>query len=144
MTECKTCSFRGLIADDGQDRINLHTNDGKIGYRIVKFEAIPYDPGDALGEHIVKIYTVPQTTTTTTIDFSDQTLLGVVAVSTHSANLLFNQVIIFDSEIFNQDIYVTHVDRAASASCNYYIELEQIPLDLNESTVATLQSIRNA
>ena len=47
------------------------------------------------------------------------------------------------NEIFNQDIYITHVDSDASAPINYYIELEQIKLDLNENTVATLKDIRN-
>ena len=31
-------SYRGLIADGAQDRIPLHTNDGKTGYKIVKFQ----------------------------------------------------------------------------------------------------------
>ena len=42
--------------------------------------------------------------------------------------------------IFNQDIYVTNY---GSGAMNYYIELEQIKLDLNENTVATLKDIRN-
>ena len=45
--------------------------------------------------------------------------------------------------IFNQDIYVTHKDVAVGQTVNYYIELEQIKLDLNENTVATLKDIRN-
>jgi len=136
-------TFRGLIADGAQDTVVLHTNDGSMGYRIVKFQAIPEDPGQAIGEHMVKIYKIEQTSVTTTVDFSDQTLLGCVSISTHSGNLLFNEVIIFDTEIFNQDIYITHTDKAGSANCNYYIELEQIKLDLNENTVATLKDIRN-
>jgi len=28
-------------------------------------------------------------------------------------------------------------------ACNYYLELEQFKLDLNENTVATLKNIRN-
>ena len=136
-------SFRGLMSDNAQERINLKHRDGRIGYRIVKFQAIPEDPGDSLGEHTVKIYKVVQAAVTSTINFSDETLLGVVSVSTHSANLLFNEVIIFDNEIFNQDIYITHTDRAASASCNYYIELEQMPIASDEATVATLKNMRN-
>jgi len=136
-------TFRGLIADGATDIVVLHTNNGSVGYRIVKFQAIPEEPGQAIGEHTVKIYKVSQTTALSTIDFSDNTLLGVVSISTHSGNLLFNETIIFDGEIFNQDIYVTHVDKAGSAQCNYYIELEQVKLDLSESTVATLKDIRN-
>tara|TARA_Y100000033_G_C2716589_1_gene96118 strand:+ start:314 stop:766 length:453 start_codon:yes stop_codon:yes gene_type:complete len=138
-------SFKGILEDGGKTTISLHTNDGKTGYRIVKFQAIPEDPGSAIGEHMVKIFkTDPTAAPTSTVDFSDQTLLGCVSISTHSGNLLFNEVIIFDNEIFNQDIFVTHIDKAGGAKCNYYIELEQIDLDLVEQTVATLQSIRSS
>ena len=41
---------------------------------------------------------------------------------------------------FNQDIYITC---KSSGNMNYYMELEQIKLDLNENTVATLKDIRN-
>jgi len=140
-------TFRGLIIDGAADTIVLHTNDGSMGYRIVKLQAMPQDPGDALGEHMIKIYKISTNpdviTPTSTVDFSDNTLIGAASVSTHSGNLLYNEVIIIDREIFNQDIYITHVDRAAAASCNYYIELEQVKLDLNENTVATLKDIRN-
>ena len=50
-------------------------------------------------------------------------------------------VIIFDKEIFNQDIYVTCA--STDGPINYYIELEQMRLDINENTVATLKDIRN-
>ena len=35
------------------------------------------------------------------------------------------------------------LDVEVGESVNYYIELEQIKLDLNENTVATLKDIRN-
>ena len=51
---------------------------------------------------------------------------------------------IFDNMTFNQDIYVTYKDdETAGKFINYYIELEQVKLDLNENTVATLKDIRN-
>jgi len=49
---------------------------------------------------------------------------------------------IFDQEIFNQDIYIGTKDTQGNAM-NYYIELEQVKLDLSQSTVATLKDIRN-
>jgi len=52
-------------------------------------------------------------------------------------------VVTFDREIFNQDIYVSHVEVAGAATVNYYLELEQVKLDLSESTIATLKDIRN-
>lgn len=147
-------TFRGLIADEGQDTIVLHTNDGSAGYRIVKFEImtnIPHVSGTDT-EHIVMIWKVARTAaelgdiTTTNPDFSNNQLLGVglslndVTGSGHG----YWETTIFDQELFNQDIYITHRDEGGSTvACNYYMELEQMKLDLNENTVATLKDIRN-
>ena len=136
-------SFRGLIANGTIDTVSLHTNDGSMGYRIVKLQIISEDVVDDNTEHVVKVYSTPQTTETTKMDFSDQTLLGV-AVTTSLNNMYAGQeIIIFDNMTFNQDIYITHVDGNGAKSCNYYLELEQVKLDLNENTVATLKDIRN-
>jgi len=143
-------TFRGLIADGGQDTIVLHTNDGSTGYRIVKFQIMNPEAGAAASEleSTVKIYKIAQDVTTidAIVDFSENPLLGAAQIGTHASMGTYPQstVIIFDSEIFNQDIYVTHKNlHGDAASCNYYIELEQVKLDLNENTVATLKDIRN-
>jgi hypothetical protein len=139
-------TFRGLLTDGGQDTIHLHTNDGSTGYRIVKFQIMSNQPGAANQESVVQIFKVEQTSVPTsgaTIDFEDQTLLaaGVLIVPTNLYTV--SSEIVFDNEIFNQDIYVTHTDNESSTACNYYIELEQVKLDLNQNTVATLKDIRN-
>jgi len=138
-------SFRALMVNDTQQRITLHTNDGKTGYRIVKFQSIPATPGSTGVEAILKIYKIKQTTSTLTVDFSDGTLLGV-SYYQDDANEAYSssQDIIFDKEIFNQDIYITLKQGTGSHSMNYYLELEQVSLDLNGSTVATLQSLRSS
>jgi len=137
-------TFRGLIPDGAQDTVVLHTNDGSIGYRVVKFQVIGVRPSTNTQQSTVKIYKVPQTSVTDTIDLSDNTLLAVAYIESYAAATSNEpEVIIFDSEIFNQDIYITHQDAQNAAGCNYYIELEQISLDLNENTVATLKDIRN-
>jgi len=137
-------TFRGLMADGAQDTIVLHTNDGSTGYRIVKFQNINNNPGAQLIEGVMKIYKISQSTIDGIVDFSDNTLL---AVSYHADNdstaYTTSDVIIFDREIFNQDIYITFKDISTGQPMNYYIELEQVSLDLNESTVATLKDIRN-
>jgi len=134
-------SFRGLIADDAQDTVVLHTNDGSMGYRIVKLDVIGTDPRTVNAEQMLKIYKIPQTAQSSTVDFSDQTLLACAFYeSDNAASTIEGKTIIFDREIFNQDIYVTNY---GSGAMNYYIELEQIKLDLNENTVATLKDIRN-
>jgi hypothetical protein len=139
-------SFRGLLANGDQDTVVLHTSDGSIGYRVKKFQVIAESPGDSAVDLIMKIWKVSQATVPTSganINLSDNTLLAVAHYSAHTT--YFNQdiTIIFDNEVFNQDIYVTLTDNDGDDSCNYYIELEQIKLDLNENTVATLKDIRN-
>jgi len=139
-------TFRGLVASGAQDTIVLHTNDGSVGYRIVKFILMPNAPMNADAEHVVKIYKITQTAFTATVDFSDNTLLGAGQMANATSgyyNTAYDQVF-FDNEIFNQDIYITHVDgQGGNDPVNYYIELEQIKLDLSENTVATLKDIRN-
>ena len=135
-------TFRGLIADDTQDTIVLHTNDGSTGYRIVNFHIMGPDPNESL-ESCVKIYKIKQTALTATVDFSDNTLLAAGIMAGTTDRNIQEEVIIFDREIFNQDIYVTSKGESFTANMNYYIELEQVKLDLSENTVATLKDIRN-
>ena len=136
-------SFRGKLADAGIDTISLHTNNGSTGYRIVKLQLIAADPSSVSHESIVQIFTVPQATASAAVDFNDQTLLAVGFYENNSGSTVSKVDIIFDNMTFNQDIYITHNEKAGSGEINYYIELEQIKLDLNENTVATLKDIRN-
>ena len=136
-------SFRGQIADGGIDTITLHTNDGSTGYQIKKVQCVPADPGTTNTEHVFKIFKIPQTTATGSIDFSDQTLLASVYLSSRDDRYGGDNIIVFDNEIFNQDIYLTHDDTNNAGAVNYYIELEQVKLNLDENTVATLKDIRN-
>jgi len=142
-------TFRGLLPHGAQDTIVLHTNDGSVGYRIVKFQVIANVPGTTSHEAVTKIYKTDQNPSTGSlvngvIDFNDNTLLGAAFATALVSGFTYENVIVFDSEIFNQDIYVTNDDVSGNtAKMNYYIELEQIKLDLNENTVATLKDIRN-
>jgi len=137
-------TFRGLMADNTQDTIVLHTNDGSTGYRIVKFQLMAEKPGAVHNENVVKVYTVSQATNDAVIDFSDPTLLAA-GFYVQDASRIYNPstTVIFDNMIFNQDIYVTHKVVDESGIINYYIELEQVKLDLGENTVATLKNVRN-
>ena len=141
-------TFRGLMDDGAIDVITLHTNNGSTGYRIKKLQVIPYSPSDKAPEAILKIYSVTQSLPTTAkIDLSDQTLLAAAFYNQDaSAANIASEVIIVDNMTFNQDIYITYIDdnTGSAAKMNYYIELEQVKLDLNENTVATLKDIRNA
>jgi len=50
--------------------------------------------------------------------------------------------VIFDNQIFNQDIYITHTDTTGSRNINYYIELEVIPLDDAGAEYTTVKDLR--
>ena len=138
-------SFRGSIADGSQDTIVLHTNNGSTGYRISKFQIMPADSSNNY-ECTVKIFTIEQTGTgavNSTVDFADNTLLAAAFTGLISGGYAGANTIIHDNMVFNQDIYITAQDLSAAQNTNYYIELEQVKLDLNENTVATLKDIRN-
>jgi hypothetical protein len=137
-------SFRGLIKDLAIDTIPLSTNNGSTGYKIKKFELFPSEPGVNIGEHVVKIYSISQATATGTIDFADNTILASAYLAMNNQPVYGTDMItVFENMTFNQDIYITHKDNATGIDVNYYIELEQVTLDLNENTVATLKDIRN-
>ena len=141
-------TFRGLIKSGEVDTIPLHTNNVAMGYRIIKFEVISEFPGKQDTESTVTISKVPYTEPAYAdwkgIDLSDQTILGVAFFGSPQIASAYpiQQVLLFDNEIFNQDIYIGTLDSQGNAM-NYYIELEQVKLDLNENTVATLKDIRN-
>jgi len=136
-------TFRGLIANGAQDTINLHTNDGSTGYRIVKFQTIGKNLTGEANESVMQIWQSEPLAAVNKalVDFSSTILLAVAYWKSHG-DTLFSQSVIFDSQIVNQDIYITQASPDTSEPCNYYLELEQVKLDLNENTVATLQSIR--
>jgi len=137
-------SYRGLLANSEQETIHLQTNNGLTGYRIVKFQVMGISENE-LYESSIQIWKEEQTgTLTSNIDFSDNRLLAAALYhDTSSSNYPASQTVIFDNEIFNQDIYITFVSIAAASGINYYIELQQMDLALDEATVATLKDIRN-
>ena len=135
-------SFRGTVVDGGEEMIPLSTNNGLIGYKITKFQVMTQTFQNA--ELIVRIWKVPDVVQGNT-DFSDNRLLAAAMYSSPAAAETNPEdiTIIFDNEIFNQDIYVTNTGVSSAQTMNFYIELEQMSLDLSEQTVATLKDIRN-
>ena len=136
-------TFRGILADGAQDRIRLSTKKGKIGYQIVNLEIIGNKPGLSNPvESLIAIWKVEQTSTPTTIDFSDGNLLAVALWTMGETTYSHDLVIIFDNEVFNQDVYVTHVDIQGAEACNYMLKLETQTLTDNANAVSTLRDIR--
>jgi len=138
-------SYRGILDDEGQDRIRLGTPQGKMGYKISKFQLMVTAPGSTTQQSVVKIYKTKQSTIDGTVDFSNDSLLGVGYQGDATGdinNALPTNAVIFDNEIFNQDLYVTHKDVDVGKACNYYIELEQVKLNENEALVAIVKNLR--
>jgi len=144
-------TFRGLLADGGQDRIRLQTIKGKVGYRIVKFQLFPDQPGNLSYESTVQVWKTEQaapSTSAVTVDFTDSDLLAAAYYGQYSTISSAQQAIavVFDNEIFNQDIYITHTNvegSGAANSMNYYLELEVIPLDDAGAEYTTLKDMRS-
>ena len=139
-------TFRGLLADGGQDQIRLQTIKGKVGYRIIKFQVIQATPGGANAENLV---TISKTSFTPlgTVDFSDSNILGVAFYGASSSAQAYPATItiVFDNEIFNQDIFIGNKDVfGGGESMNYYIELEVIPLDDAGAEYTTLKDMRQS
>ena len=142
----KTLSYRGIVGSGLQEKINLSTKNGKTGYKITKFAVFPENPGDSGDkELIMQIFAKDQTgKMTKVVDFSRSSLLAVgyytegVSISNQS-----QMDIIFDNEVFNQDIYITSVDgTGGTESANYYLELETMTLSEIQTTQLTLKSLR--
>ena len=138
-------SFRGKMQSDDIDTIVLHTNTGSTGYKVIKFDVFPVDPYKDDYESILQMFKTPQTAASDEVDFSNQILLGAAMYSSRGSAESYpeDKYVLFDNEIFNQDIYITYKDQKTNSGMNYYLELEQVKLDLSENTVATLKDIRN-
>ena len=139
-------SFRGKLSDGEVETIALQTNNGLTGYQIVKFQIIPQKAVTTANESVIQIFkTQASAVPSLEIDFSNNRLLAVGIYSNQTDTTYYpdDMNIVFESEKFNQDIYITHKQGTGSGECNYYLELKQMSLDLNEQTVATLKDIRN-
>ena len=138
----KVKTFRGLIADDTQVRIRLGTNDGLTGYKINKFQLIGINENKDY-EATVQVFNTEQATVTADITFDNPLLLAAALYGDETGgDVQSSQTVIFDNVKFNQDIYVTYKTKVGSESINYYLELEQVKLNLDEATVATLKDMR--
>ena len=136
-------SYRGILADGGQDRIRLQTIKGKVGYRISKFQVMGITENNTY-EATAKIYKTSQSSIDTVVNFSDSDLLAAILYGdTGSSSIFASQTVIFDNEIFNQDIFITYKSTSAS-DLNYYIELEVIPLDDAGAEYTTLKDMRQS
>jgi len=136
-------TFKGNLAPGDAMEIRLSRNDGLTGYKIAKFQLMPTNPGGGNFEYVSQVFATPHDASAT-VDFNDPTILAVALWHTaNSYEVHFDKEAIFDDKIFNQDITITMADAAGGTTvCNYYLELEEMKLDLSEATVATLRDMR--
>jgi len=132
-------SFRGLLADGGEDEINLERQNLNMAYRIIKFEIIPNNPGTQTNESVVQVFRETQSSASAVIDFSDVDLLAAACyVNTSSSGTATNTtVVVIDNILFSRNIYVTHVETNGNEACNYYLEIEEVPV--SSSTLMQLK-----
>ena len=137
-------TFRGRLASSDIDRIRLSTNNGLTGYRIVKFQIFPPTPGGASYENVVQVLTEKPSSANATVNFDNPLLLAAAYLEGNGSNQYpDNLQVVFDHVKINQDIYISNYDvDGDTEAINYYLELEQVKLDLNEATVATLKDMR--
>ena len=80
-----------------------------------------------------------------TIDLADGNILGVSFFSSNDVaqESPEDMTVIFEREIFNQDIYIGNQDSQSGAlAMNYYLELETETLTDNAAALSTLRDIR--
>jgi hypothetical protein len=138
----KKISFKGKLDDGEIETITLHTINGKTGYRITKFQIFPETP-NVNQESLVCIFKKPQTAAASTVDFSDSTLLASGLYVARESNLTQDLEVVFDNEVVNQDIYITHTEGESTRAINYYMELEVMAISDIQSTQLTLKSLRS-
>ena len=141
----RTISYRGTLAIGEEDRISLATIQGKVGYKINKFQLMSTTPGVAAYEYVGKITKVTDPNIGPVVKFTDADLLAVVfhKADYSASRTEIGDIIIFDNEKFNQDIFVNITDASSgTVPCNYYIELETMDLSELETTMLTLKNLR--
>jgi len=140
-------TYRGLLADGDQDKIRLTTTDGLTGYRITKFQLMFYDAVTSI-KSVVQIWKTEQDAvsdvTTGIVNFEKPELLAAAMLSGKADQTAYPEdlVVVFDSELFNQDIFITHSEIAGVAAVNYYIELEKFKLSTVQAEALIVKSLR--
>tara|TARA_R100001198_G_scaffold93635_1_gene74948 strand:+ start:135 stop:569 length:435 start_codon:yes stop_codon:yes gene_type:complete len=138
-------TFKGKLADQQILTIRLSTNNGLTGYKIKKFQVMTADTVGAIeSASIIAVFANEPANASDSVNFDDPQLLAAIDYRQHSneAYGIVANNIVFDDKIINQDIYITNRDNLTGANMNFYLELEQVKLDLNEATVATLKDMR--
>ena len=135
----KVHSFRGLLASNADEEIHLERENLNLAYRIIKLELFSQAPGAGNQNSVVQVFREDPGSNLGTVDFSDPDLLGAGQWK-ESSGVAYpvSTPVVFDNIIFSRNIFVTHLDvEGGNDSCNYYIELEEVPV-----SASTLMQIK--
>jgi len=135
-------TFRGNIPTGETIKISLATNNGAIGYRLMKFQIMPKQSYQNY-EITSKIFKVQPAAANSDVNLSDNTIIAAAFSGLADGKYAGAKTVIMDRDVFNQDIYITAVDNGGSQDTNFYIELDSMTLDINQNTLVTLKDIRN-
>lgn len=150
-------TFKGSIDHDTKQEIRLSRNNGLTGYRIRKLQLFPAGAQNSGGfdysyKACVTAYSTdhdPQEPAAANdyrmVEFDDPTLLaaGFFTMSASADTNPEELWVVIDNKKINQDIFLTYFNVGANdVPINYYLELEEMKLSLDEATVATLKDIR--
>ena len=106
--------FTGKLTSDNnstnQDQIHLSGGDENTCYRLHDLKLLATSESADISP-VVKIYKNKQSAVDENIDFTQAGLLGAAIYRQDSGNNYPpQQTILFDNEIFNQDIFITYKD----------------------------------
>jgi len=124
----KVHSFRGMLADGGQEEINLERQNLNLAYRVRKLQGINQTPGISDVEYIIKVYRESQSSIDGVIDFNDTDLIACYFQAIGEERRGPGPISIVDPILFSRNIFVTTADVAGSANINYYLEIEEVPV----------------
>jgi len=116
-------SYRGLIGDGKQQKIQIQGAVGAIAWRITKFQIFPQTT-DTARDSIVSIWRESQSGVSAGADFSNDELLA--AALWYNSTYETDDAVVFDNQLFVRNIWITHFESIGSAAINYYIELEEV------------------
>ena len=142
MSKMKT--FRGKLEDHTQHRIHLSGGNPDFGYRIVKFQVIGKNE-DTDYETAVQIFKSDPGgfgTATANIDFDNDSLIAACLYNdSTSGGVEAAQIVVFDDEVVNQDLFIT-MDGAqtSGATINYHIVMEEVKMSDSEAAVVNYKA----
>ena len=121
-------TFKGLLADGGEDKIYLTGGESSKGYRIVKFQLLPYDVMTEDYEGVATIHKTSQASAPAVVNFTDDSLLAAGYWNSSSSSNIYpdDLTVTFDREVINQDIFINWEDTKSNSGMNYYLELEEV------------------